>query len=79
MAANGLDYDMVSADEKLALKDKLLGLCNVNNEGAFGAAMYYKCVIAKTSRHPRLRRYLLSSSSFSTALCAGFRSSTRCR
>jgi hypothetical protein len=63
MAANGLDYDMVSADEKLALKDKLLGLCNVNNEGAFGAAMYYKCVTApQPSRHPRIHRCLLTPS-----------------
>ena len=44
MSANGLEYDQVSSEEKLMLKDKLMGLCNVTTDGAYGSAAYYKYV-----------------------------------
>lgn len=42
MAANGLEYDLVGADDKLALRDRLMGLCNINKEGDYAGALYYK-------------------------------------
>ena len=59
MSANGLEYDQVSPEEKLMLKDKLMGLCNVTNDGAYGSATYYKYVHTLTSPSMSLRLFFL--------------------
>ena len=66
MCANGLEYDQVSAEEKLMLKDKLMGLCNVTTDGAYGSAAYYKYVHIRSHQplpwlSPRFVRSLMLS------------------
>jgi hypothetical protein len=42
MHANGLEFEQVSSDERTALRDQLIGLCNVNNDVALAQSKYYK-------------------------------------
>ena len=42
MVANGLDYELVESDERSMLKEELMGLCGVINEGMLVATNYYK-------------------------------------
>jgi hypothetical protein len=42
MVANGLDYEQVDSEERSVLKEELMGLCGVVNEGMLVATNYYK-------------------------------------
>jgi hypothetical protein len=47
MVANGLDYEQVDSEERSMLKEELMGLCGVVNEGMLVATNYYKWVSEK--------------------------------